>query len=332
MLHVDDRWKGRHGIGRFAKEVVKRLEMPWAPLGGNTSPMSRSDIVHLRRLRLPREDIVYNPGFNAGLTRAKQLLTIHDLIHLQVKSESSVAKTFYYNNVVRAAIQRAGTAMTVSETSARVLRDWLDTPDVDVIVVGCGRSEAFTIEGPRHKFSRPTFLYVGNLKPHKNVSIVMEAISKRPDYDLVIVGGDPAHGSTLASELGAETQVSFRNGISDSELARLYRGVDGVIQPSLVEGFGLPALEAMSCGTRVAYWAECESVTEICAGKGVEVRDASNASEWVGAFDQLLGMADGGSLAMPPAWGKSYTWDSVASKVAEVVDGATSFPVDIPST
>lgn len=319
LVRVDDRWSGEHGIGRFATEVVRRLRVSWTPLGGGSSPTSPVDVFNPRRWALKPTDVVYSPGFNAGLTRARQLLNIHDLIHLQIKTERSVLKTLYYNVVVRWAVRRAGVVMTDSLASSQAIRTWIRKPDVDIVVVGCGRSEAFVPDGDRVSFERPTFVYVGNMKPHKNFPVLLEALALRPEYDLVVVSQDSSTASAHIEAYGLSDRATIQSGVSDADLAKIYRGASGVLQPSLLEGFGLPALEGMSCGTRVAHWVGCESVAEICAGQGIGVTSATGATEWADALDALVAGAGEGQLQMDAAWQELYTWDRVAENVDRVI-------------
>ncbi|MGY4858074.1 glycosyltransferase family 4 protein [Cryobacterium sp. AP23] len=322
QLFVDDRWRGEHGIGRFATEVVARLEVPWLALGGQGSPTSILDVLSVHRTKLPSSSVLYSPGFNAGFTRARQILTIHDLIHLQIASEKSFAKALYYNAVVKRAIKRAGVVMTVSTTSARAIADWMGAADVEIVVVGCGRSRAFAVEGPKATFDRPTFLYVGNLKPHKNVDVLFNALALRPEYNLIVVTSDVEQAESAVSKAGLGDRVSIRTGVSDDELASLYRGAAGALQPSILEGFGLPALEAMACGTRVASWTGCESVQEIRSDTGVTVESATSADEWARSMDSLVEQAEAGPLAMPAAWNELYSWDGVGERVSAVISRA----------
>jgi glycosyltransferase involved in cell wall biosynthesis len=316
---VDERWGGEHGIGRFATEVVSRLAIAWRPLGGTGSPTSVLDVLSLRRARLTASDVVYSPGFNAGVTLARQVLTIHDLIHLQIPSEKSFAKTCYYNLVVKNAIKRAGIVMTVSTTSARAIADWLGAPGVEIVIVGCGRSAAFAVAGAAAVFARPTFLYVGNLKPHKNVDVLFKALAQRPDYDLIVVTSDVDHAESAIAAAGLTGRASIRTGVSDDELASLYRGGAGALQPSVLEGFGLPVLEAMSCGTRVASWAGCESVQEIRSNTGVTVHSATDAGEWADAMDRLVAQSNAGPLEMPAEWNELYSWNGVGERVSAAI-------------
>nr|RZI35515.1 D-inositol 3-phosphate glycosyltransferase [Cryobacterium sp. SO1] len=256
------------------------------------------------------------------MTLARQVLTIHDLIHLQIPSENSLAKRIYYNQIVKRAIKRAGVVMTVSATSARAIAEWVDAPGVEIVIVGCGRSEAFAMDGPAAPFDRATFLYVGNLKPHKNIEVLFAALELRQDYSLIVVTSDVEQAEAAVATAGLADQVSIRTGVSDDELASLYRGAAGALQPSVLEGFGLPVLEAMACGTRVASWLGCESVQEIRGDTGVTVQSATSAEEWGRAMDTLLKQSAAGPLVMPAAWNERYSWDGVGERVSAAIGRA----------
>src|SRR4051794_23961987 len=80
MIVVDGRWDGAHGIGRYAREVLLRLDTPWRPLRMSGRPASSLDPLRPRRLR--RGDLLYSPGYNPACLVPRQVITIHDLIHL----------------------------------------------------------------------------------------------------------------------------------------------------------------------------------------------------------------------------------------------------------
>ncbi|NLG95383.1 MAG: glycosyltransferase family 4 protein [Acetomicrobium flavidum] len=101
------------------------------------------------------------------------------------------------------------------------------------------------------------FLYVGNRKRHKNLGRVIKALSRISDKSIKFViagqkdGAGPDEIETQAKELNVEHRVLFFVSPSDEVLASLYKGARFLIQPSLIEGFGLPPLEALSLGTPV---------------------------------------------------------------------------------
>jgi glycosyltransferase involved in cell wall biosynthesis len=323
MIYVDDRRNGDHGIARFAREVLAWLPGRVRPgttvrrlpvRGSATTPL---DCVRPGRLWPTPRDMILSPGSNAGVSRALQLVTVHDLIHLDGGSH---LKELYYESVVRPQIVRTGRVLTVSEASRRAIEDWLGAraASVDVEVVGNGCSRAFTLEGEAEAFARPTLALVSNAKAHKNVEVVFNALAQCPELGLVAVG--PSHGAmtALAARAGVGDRVEVRSGVTDVELARLYRGSVALLMPSTREGFGLPVLEAMSCGTRVVHWAGCEPVVEIAADTGIAVEAATDAAEWAEAMEKAATTA-AGQLRMPTAWARRYDWDLVVDRVAQVV-------------
>jgi glycosyltransferase involved in cell wall biosynthesis len=223
--------------------------------------------------------------------------------------------------VVRPQIVRTGAVLTVSDASRGLIEEWLGprAAAVDVVVVGNGCSPDFTPEGAAEVFARPTFVLVSNAKAHKNVAVVFAALARCPEFGLVVVGPSPAEMARLAAEAGVAERVDVRTGLSDAGLARLYRGSTALLMPSTQEGFGLPVLEAMSCGVRAVHWARCAPVTEIAAGAGITVEAATDAGEWAEAMEKAA--ATGGLLRMPASWVARYDWDLVGDRVAGVLRG-----------
>ena len=101
------------------------------------------------------------------------------------------------------------------------------------------------------------FLYVGDRKPHKNLSTLISAfsiVSQKIDCYLVIAGEIPQGQDPLLKDIadhGIDQRVIFSGTIPDPELPYLYNGAQALVFPSLYEGFGFPPLEAMACGTPV---------------------------------------------------------------------------------
>ncbi|PZO60586.1 MAG: glycosyltransferase family 1 protein [Leifsonia xyli] len=310
-LYVDTSRIGMHGIGRYSREVVSRLDLEWTDLGHRLRRPLPVDALNPKRMSLSKNDVVYAPGFNAGITRATQLLTIHDLIHLQVPSEGSALKSLYYDRIVKTAIKKAGRVMTVSETSLGHITEWLNDESVQVVNTGNGVSDAFVPDGPVWSGMADYFVYVGNLREHKNVDVILRALVISPDLRLVMVTSDTALARQQISTLGIQGQVRVLSGVSDPNLASVYRGARALVMPSTIEGFGLPAAEAVATGTRVVYYAACESVSEIVGNQGVGLQTSSDAREWAAAM-----------LSMPVEkvipW-RSFEWAHVAATVQNAI-------------
>ena len=317
MLIVDSRWTGKHGIGRFSDEIIKRLDISYNILGSSKSPSSPLDIFNFHRLKASSKDVIYSPGYNAGFSRAKQILTLHDLFHLTSKGETSLMRRIYYKYIIRLAIQRSKVVMTVSDTSANEIRTWLNDSSINVINVGNGCSEIFSHLGERYQTKSDYFLYVGNLRPHKNVPILFEAISKRKDFRLVIVTKEKKEALKLAKKYGVIEQVEIFENVDDKKLATFYRGARGVLIPSISEGFGYPAVEAMRCGKKVAFWKGCTQVSEIVRESGVKVESSNISDQWVDAMDKMLEPYEEEEIAKKS---EIYNFDTVSQNINKVLE------------
>jgi glycosyltransferase involved in cell wall biosynthesis len=319
MLVVDERWTGAHGIGRFSREVISRLALEWSPLGKRISPSSPLDALNPRRLQLKTGDVLFTPGYNAGPSRARQILTLHDMIHLEVPSESNFKKRMYYERVVRPAIEHSGVVLTVSNVSKAAIEEWLSNDAVQVVNVGNGCSAAFSPIGEVSKQFDNYFIYVGNLKPHKNFDVLLSALAERPDYNLLVVSDDEELVKKKAAESNLHDRVFTVSGVSDEELASYYRGSLGLLFPSMLEGFGLPVAEAVNSGAQVAYWTGCSSVAEIMSGQGIAVQSLTSQNEWATAMDDLCAIRETESAVRSSKMQNRHRWDLVAERIQNVL-------------
>lgn len=313
MILADTRWSGVHGIGRYASEVLPRLSVEWSALEVGGKPSDPQDFLRVRRT--PGGETIYSPGYNGFLARSPQVVTVHDLIHLHPTTSRRAVYLAHYSAVLRPIIRRNRLVLTVSETSKRAIEEWVDDDRVRVVNAGNGLSDAFHPgEAPTDADALPYFLYVGNLRAHKNVDVVFRALARVPDARLVVVMNDREGAERRAAELGVADRVEVRSGLSDPELADLYRGAVATVFPSLVEGFGLPAVESMACGTPLIFWEGCASIAEISSGQGLAVGDAHDDLAWADAMRTAI--ADRPRATTPSA---GYSWDRTAEIVSKTL-------------
>jgi glycosyltransferase involved in cell wall biosynthesis len=218
--------------------------------------------------------VLWSPHYNIPMLTGKRLVvTIHDLFHLATLSElQGVHKRLYARLLFGAVARKAERVICVSEFTAGELARLTGMERARMRVIHNGVEPSWSgVERVAPRDGRPYFLYVGNVKPHKNLARLVDAfagVAGRVPHDLVIVGkregfitGDETVAGRAAS-LGE--RVRFTGFIDDCELACYFAGADCLVFPSLYEGFGLPPLEAMACGCPVLA-SRAASLPEVCA-------------------------------------------------------------------
>ena len=328
-LLIDDRWIGPNGIGRYAREVTDRFSLErvsvtglgkvW-PIKSPLTPIYLSGAI--TRLR---PDIFWSPGFiPPAISRIPFVITIHDLIHLQFGSQ---AQKLYYNSVIRPLSKKAFRIVTVSEYSRREIINWTGLNEDQVAVALNGVSSQFTVDGPRLNVGRPYLLYVGNRRKHKNLDRMVRAFAaSQISQDIVLaLSGDPdGQLVTLAKQVGVADRLLFLGKVDDKDLSSVYRGALGLVFVSLYEGFGLPTLEAMSCGTPVLTSNITASV-EI-AGDAAICVDPYNIDDIAQGIDRLINDVEL-RKALHTAGierARTFTWGRTAGIVWDVLRDAAA--------
>lgn len=320
-VDLDSRWLGPHGIGRFASEIRQRIRFseevnciipPSHPL--DTFAMSA-------RLVVRRHRSVYSPGFNAPLLGLNRyVLTVHDLNHIDIPGQS-LPKRMYYQVILKRACQRAAKVLTVSEFSRRRIIDWAGVAESKVVNVGNGVGQAFVAEGPAYRPGYRYFLSVSNRKAHKNEERMLRGFAGA-DIDhstrLLMTGESSRALVLLIEHLGLSGRVEFIGRLSDADLAARYRGAVGLLFVSLYEGFGLPIVEAMSCGTPVIT-SNVTAMPEVAGDAALLVNPLSVADISSAISDLVADNAAVGTQLIQRglARANAFNWEQVADRVFE---------------
>ncbi len=236
----------------------------------------------------------------------------------------------------RLAAAQASLILTVSGYSRRCLIENLKVNPARVRVVPEAASPVFRkLDMP--PAARPYLLYVGGFNPHKNVAALLKAASRLaarwPELRLVLAGdfqSDSFQGTTgalktLARELGIAGRIEFTGWVPDEELCRLYNGATLVVLPSLEEGFGLPALEAMACGTPVVASAG-HAFDEVVADAGLLV-DPRDEKALAAAIESLLADPELRRRLSEKALERSqqFSWDAAARRLLGIFEEARNY-------
>lgn len=201
-------------------------------------------------------DLIHFPYYSVPIFyRKPYVVTIHDLIplHFQTGKASTLPFPLYkikflgYKFIVSQAAKSAKKIIAPSNFSKEEIIRLLNVPvsKVQTIYEGIDKSLVSEKISARKK---EHFLYVGNAYPHKNMEFLLKVFSKLPDEKLVLVGKKDYFYRKLEDRVRKSnfSNIKFFGYATDSQLLQIYRKAKALIIPSFIEGFGLPALEAMS--------------------------------------------------------------------------------------
>ena len=261
-----------------------------------------------RLVRRIKADVFFFPAIYSFFPvppGTRSVVCIHDTIAENLPELIFTSRTtrWAWRAKVRVALWQATRVMTVSESSRAGIQRHFGR-DSDLVTEGpsniFGLGEPDSIEATLRSFGladRPYVLFVGGISPHKNLTTLisaMKAVREAHDVRLVIVGDSNADGfRNNAAELqaqiddaGVRESCVFMGFLPDDQLADLYRGARCLVFPSLCEGFGLPAIEAMACGTAVLA-SDNSSLPEVVGDAGLFF-DPLDATEMGNKIIKLL--------------------------------------------
>lgn len=255
-IYFDTRWIGDHGIGRFARELDQRLGLPHLRIGGSpASPFEPLRMLFVLLFRTHVGEFVFSPGYNAPLFLVRPyVITIMDLNHIDRPENSNPFKRLYYRFILRRCARNAFRVLTISQFSRQRIIDWAGIAPQCVVNVGCGVNACYQPNVEPYNPGYSYLLCVSNRKVHKNERRVMEAFARAgidSAIKLVFTGYADDAIQKLCRHYDVENRIVFTGRVSEADLPGLYRGAIALVFPSLYEGFGLPAIEAMACGTPV---------------------------------------------------------------------------------
>lgn len=294
-----------------------------------TKPYTIREQIDVLSLTPKNTHLLWIPFINIPvLYKGKLLVTVYDMNFLALPQFLSLPQRLYAKIVFRAIRHKANHVLCISEFSKREFLRLVPGKKVDVSAIPLGTaSHWFTptqnLENPQDK---PFFLFVGNVKPHKNLVRLLQAyerIALQIPHDLIIVGKKEgfivSDTQALAYPSSLNERIVFTGHINDERLRQYYTHATALAFPSLYEGFGLPALEAMACSCPVLT-SNVTALPEVCGDAAIycdpySVEDIAK---------QLLRLAKDEDLRKDLiAKGKkraaSFTFDACAERTTEVI-------------
>ncbi|MBU5486165.1 glycosyltransferase family 4 protein [Clostridium sp. MSJ-11] len=234
-------------------------------------------------------DLYHVPQNGIGLHQdiaCKKIITIHDLIPYVMPETVGKGYLNKFLKELPTLIDNCNAILTVSEWSKKDITRFFPKFDPEKIFVTplAADSKYRPMDKDKCKYvlkkfyniTKPFILYIGGFSPRKNVHSLITAFSKvfnklNEEYELVIVGANKDNGESLlnmSTNMNIKDRIVFTGFIPESHLPLFYNGCDLFVYPSLYEGFGLPPLEAMSCGTPVIS-SNLSSIPEVVKDGGI---------------------------------------------------------------
>jgi len=324
------------GVERYAREVSARLGQisreirPSYPLSPAAGHLWEQVVLPSR---LQADEVLWSPANTSAWTVHRQAVTIHDASPFDHPEWFKPAFGAWTRLSWRILARTAKTILTVSSFSRERLKTHLEVPEARLHVVWDGVGKPFRPQPEkvireireRYGLKKPYFLFVGTQEPRKNLKTLFQAwdtfLLSNTDYALVIAGKPGTVFSTRGPDKVLNlTYVHFLDYVPDDDLPGLYAGASATVVPSLYEGFGLTALEAMACGTPVIA-SNTTAFPEVAGSAALSV-DPSNAKEIALAMLQLC---DDQTLANTLRErgiqrAARFTWEESANKIQTLLE------------
>jgi glycosyltransferase involved in cell wall biosynthesis len=303
-IAVDTRMINNSGIGTYLQNIIPNLiknyelillgrekeinSFHWGKkvkiINFNSSIYSLTEQL-IMPLKIPECDIFLSPHYNIPILpikAKKRVVVIHDVYHLAYNIRLSLLKRLYSKFMVYSAVHLSDQVITSSQFSkSEILKyEKIKEAMISVIYFGFNFEEfsnlAYNFEPVQKKYNLPSkyFLFVGNIKPHKNLYNLLQAfrtiLEKEMEIKLIVVGeykklitSDKKSFELLDENTLLKNNTIFTGFIGKEELVLLYKNASALVFPSFYEGFGIPPVEAMACGCPVIS-SNAASLPEAC--------------------------------------------------------------------
>lgn len=300
-------------------------QLAWAPLP--VSPFSPWQQVAVPRLLRRHRAAVYHSSYYLMPYRpgVPALLTLYDFIPMLFPETVSARARLLAGVATRLALRAAHHVVTISEATRADLLRLYAVPPQRVSAIPLAAGPAFKPQPPeataalrrRHALPERFTLYLGSNKPHKNLPRLLAAWATLPEDELLVIAGawDSRYPEPrqIVQQQGLDERVRFLGPVAEADLPALYGAATLFVFPSLYEGFGLPVLEALACGTPVAC-SDNSSLPEV-AGDAALLFNPRDASAIADAIRLLLAdeQERAAQAARATAQAARFSWEQTAA-------------------
>ncbi len=265
------------------------------------------------------------------------VVTVYDLSFIHYPQVLTASRRLYLRMLTAVSCQRAQRITAISESTARDITTSLGIPAAKIDVAPCGYDQALYQPLPRREIEafrlakglpERFWLFVGTLEPRKNLPTLLRAYAQLPRSERLplVIGGSKGWMydeifATVAEHM-LQDAVTFPGFISDDALPFWYNSAEALVYPSVFEGFGLPVLEAMACGTPVII-ADTTSLPEVAGSAGLRVEPRS-VEAWEDAlrraFHDSVWRAQASQQGLLEA--QRYDWHKTAAQTVSTYTSA----------
>lgn len=304
------RWPTENRLARIAWEQVA---WPWL------AARHKIDLLHSMAFVTP------------WLSRRPAVVTVFDLSFMYFPEAFPAAQRWYLASQTARSVRYACRVITISESGRQDVHRFFGVPLARIDVVYPGVDAVYRPLPPaevaafreRQDLADRFVLHVGTLQPRKNIPILIEAFAQAapPDVILVLVGGkgwlfEEIFGRVQA--LGLQERVRFTGYVPDEDLPLWYNAASVLALPSLYEGFGMPVVEAVACGTPVVA-ANSSSLPEAVGEAGL-LFEPQNVAELADCLTAVLHNPDLAATmrARGLAQAQQFNWEKAGRETAEV--------------
>ncbi|MFC2034336.1 glycosyltransferase family 4 protein [Chloroflexota bacterium] len=328
--------------GDIINTLSRKVEVHKLPFSNKTA----RKLWHQFGLPFPLEflttqfDVFHSPDFLLPpLRKAQGIVTIHDLAHILYPQYTDPRIVKYFTKAVNRSLERAKKVVAVSESTKKDIVKLLgvDADKIDVVYnavdemfVPIKDKKQLSVVKDKYKIDHPFILSIGSIQPRKNLQRLIEAYGiihqdKEINHQLLLIGGAQWLAGDLKKKiekLGLQDDVRFLGFVPDEDLPHLITLADVFSFPSLYEGFGIPPLEALACGTPVVS-SNAPAMPEVLGDAAILV-DPMNINALAEALKRSLLDKELRSKLVKKGLKRSkiFTWENAAKKQLEVYQKA----------